>query len=201
MPESRRHLQVRTALFQSILAAFGDRAVIGSEQFVFWDPTDPGKRCAPDLMVRLGGPDAPFKSWKVWERGAPELAIEVISDSDATDRPWEAKLDRYRRVGVRELVRFDPDEPAHVRIWDGVEGDLVERAPGDPGFWRSDVLGAFWCVKSDPVLGLVLRLARDPEGTDLFPTPDEARERADEARVRAEQRVRELEAELARRGK
>jgi hypothetical protein len=152
-------------------------------------------------MVRLGGPDAPFKSWKVWERGAPELAIEVISDSDATDRPWEAKLDRYRRVGVRELVRFDPDEPAHVRIWDGVEGDLVERAPSDPGFWRSDVLGAFWCTKNDPVLGLVLRLARDPEGTDLFPTPDEARERADEARVRAEQRVRELEAELARRGK
>src|SRR6266481_5024845 len=109
MPESRRHLQVRTALFQSILAAFGDRAVIGSEQFVFWDPTDPGKRCAPDIMVRLGEPDAPFKSWKVWERGAPHLAVEVISESDATDRPWEAKLDRYRKVGVRELVSFDPD--------------------------------------------------------------------------------------------
>src|SRR4051812_1571643 len=75
MPETRRHLEVRTALFQSIRAAFGDRAVVGSEQFVFWDPTNPGRRCAPDLMVRLGEPDAPFASWKVWERGAPQLAV------------------------------------------------------------------------------------------------------------------------------
>jgi hypothetical protein len=195
MPETRRHLEVRTALFQSLRAAFGDRAVIGSEQFVFWDPTDPGKRCAPDLMVRLGEPDAPFKSWKVWERGAPQLAVEVISDSDATDRPWEAKLDRYEHVGVRELVRFDPDDDAApVRIWDGVDGDLAERDASDPRFWRCEVLGAFWCVKLDPSLGRVLRLARDLAGTDLYPTPDEAR-------ARAEQRVRELEEELARRSR
>src|SRR5256885_15774419 len=84
MPETRRHLEVRTALFQSFREAFGDRAVIGSEQFVYWDPTDPGQCCAPDLMVRVGEPDAPFRSWKVWERGAPQLAVEVISDADAT---------------------------------------------------------------------------------------------------------------------
>src|SRR5262245_44309645 len=73
MPETRRQLEVRTALFQSIRAAFGDRVVVESEQFVFWDPTDPGQRCAPDLMVRVGEPDAPFRSWKVWKRGAPHL--------------------------------------------------------------------------------------------------------------------------------
>jgi hypothetical protein len=208
MPESRRHLEVRTALFQSIRDAFGDRAVVGSEQFVFWDPLDPGKRCAPDLMVRVGEPDEPFMWWKVWERGAPHLAVEVISKSDATDRPWEAKLERYRRIGVRELVRFDAADPEPVRIWDGADGDLVERDGTDPNFWRCDALGAFWCIKVDSVLGRVLRLARDEGGIDLYPTPaesrdkaDEARQAADEARRQAEQRVRELEEELARRSK
>jgi hypothetical protein len=46
-----------------------------------------------------------------------------------------------------------------------------------------------------------LRLARDPGGVDLYLTPAEARDKADEARRRAEERVRELEEELARRPK
>jgi Uma2 family endonuclease len=130
MPETRRHLEVRTALFQSLKAAFGDRAVIGSEQLVFWDPTDPRARCAPDVMVRVGERDAPFDSWKVWERGAPHLAVEIISASDSTDTPWSAKLERYRKVGLRELVAFDADDPDRpLRSWDFADGDLVERDP------------------------------------------------------------------------
>ena len=195
MPETRRHLQVRTALFQSLKAAFGDRAVLGSEQFVFWDPTDPRARCAPDVMLRLGERDAPFDSWKVWERGAPHLAVEIISAADSTDKPWAAKLERYRRVGVRELVSFDPDEQdAPLRIWDFVDGDLVERDRTQPGFSACGVLGAHWCMRAEPEIGLTLRLARDPDGLDLYPTHEEA-QRA------AEERVRELEAELARRPK
>ncbi len=202
MPETRRHLQVRTALFQSLRAAFGDRAVLGSEQFVFWDPTDPGARCAPDVMVRLGERDAPFDSWKVWERGAPHLAIEIISACDSTDKPWVAKLERYRKVGVRELVSFDADEPQRaLRIWDFVEGDLVERDPATPGFRDCVVLGAHWCVIDEPEIGLTLRLARDPDGHDLYPTHEEARRSAEEAQRAAEARIRELEAELARRPK
>lgn len=195
MPETRRHLQVRTALFQSLRAAFGDRAVLGSEQFVFWDPTDPRSRCAPDVMLRLGERDAPFDSWKVWERGAPHLAVEIISAADSTDKPWAAKLERYRKVGVRELVSFDADDPERpLRIWDFVEGDLVERDPASPHFRVCGVLGASWCVRPEPEIGLTLRLARDPDGRDLYPTHEEAQRTA-------EARVRELEAELARRPK
>jgi Uma2 family endonuclease len=186
MPETRRHLELRTALFQIIRAAFGDRAVVGSEQFVFWDPTDPAKRCAPDIMVRVGEADAPFDSWKVWERGAPHLAVEVISAGDSGDRPWEAKLERYRQLGVRELVRFDPDDiEAPLKIWDGIDGDLVERDGAAEGSRRCDTLACFWCVRPHPVLGQSLRLARDIAGHDLYPTPEE--------------RIRDLEAELYRR--
>jgi Uma2 family endonuclease len=188
MPETRRHLEVRTALFQSLKAAFGDRAVIGSEQFVFWDPTDPNARCAPDVMVRLGERDAPFDSWKIWERGAPQLAVEIISSSDSTDKPWSAKLERYRKVGLRELVAFDADDSERpLRIWDFADGDLVERDQAGPRFRSCEVLGAYWIVRPAPEIGLTLRLARDPEGVELFPTPED--------------RIRELEAELARRPK
>jgi Uma2 family endonuclease len=81
-------------------------------------------------MVRVGERDAPFDSWKVWERGAPHLAVEIISASDSTDTPWSAKLERYRKVGLRELVAFDADDPDRpLRIWDFADGDLVERDP------------------------------------------------------------------------
>ena len=231
MPESRRHLEQRTLLFQILQLAFGDRAVIGSEQFVYWNPTNPGQRCAPDVMARLGEPDAPFASWKVWQRGAPHLAVEVMSPSDLDYGPWQEKLDRYRQVGVRELVGFDPEnESRPLRIWDGHDGDLVERDASDPLFHRCDTFSAYWCIRQHPSLGRTLRLARDPEGRDLFPTPVEAseqhaqalirhaneerkraneereraneeRERANEERERAEARIRELEAELARRSR
>lgn len=191
VPETRRHFGIRTALFQVLEAAFADRATLGSDQFVYWDPTDPTACCAPDVMLRFGEPDAPFDSWKVWERGAPHLAVEITSRSDSEDRPWEQKLERYRRMGVAELVRFDADDREHpFRVWDFLDGDLVERDPKDAGFSRSRVLSAFFCVRDDPKLGPMLRLARDAEGTVLFPTPDEAR-------LVAEARVRELEAEIA----
>jgi hypothetical protein len=41
VPETKRHLEQRTALYQSLTVAFRDRALIGSNQFVYWDPTDP----------------------------------------------------------------------------------------------------------------------------------------------------------------
>jgi hypothetical protein len=97
---------------------FADRAAIGCDQFVYWDPTDPKACLAPDAFVRWGEPDSLFQSWKAWERGAPHVAVEIISESDARDRDWESALSRYRRLGVRELVRFDPaslDRP--LRVW------------------------------------------------------------------------------------
>jgi len=191
MPETKRHLDQRTALYVTVRSAFGDRAHVGSEQFVYWSRLDPSQCCAPDVLVKLGGPDAPFDSWKTWERGAPDLAVEIVSRSDQSDRPWEAKLASYDQLGVAELVRFDPDDADRpLRIWNEVEGDLVERDPDDADFARCDTLDLYWVVRAEPG-GLELRLAHDREGRQLLATPEEAR-------LEAEARVRELEAELAR---
>jgi hypothetical protein len=194
VPETWRHMEVRTALYLVVRDAFRDRATIGSEQFVYWDPTNPRACCAPDLFVKLGVPLEPFESWKAWERGAPDLVIEIVSASDTSETPWDQKLDRFRRLGAKEIVRFDPDDAEHpLRIWDGADGDVPERDPADSDFNRCDTLGMYFCVYRDPLLGLALGVARDPEGRDRLLTPPERE-------TQAKRRIAELEAQLAKRG-
>lgn len=185
--ETPRHLRLRTALWQLLEREHARRHTVGSDQFVYFNARDPRRCCAPDVYVKLGVHVADVPTWKVWERGAPELAIEITSPSDAERWAWAEKLERYHELGVRELVRFDPDAPEgdRLHVWDRVEGDLVEReVEGD----RTPclALGLWWIV------GRVgdypaPRLARDREGVELLPTPDE--------------RIAELEAELERRSR
>jgi Uma2 family endonuclease len=186
VPETNRHLEIRTALYLILKRAFAEEATIGSDQFVYWDPRTAKKCLAPDAFVRMGTPHRPFRSWKVWERGAPQLGVEVISDSDEGESDWDEKLERYRAAGVSEVVRFDPlDEEQPIRIWDAVDGDLVERAPSDPARFVCDTLALFWTVVEHPSIGPMLRLARDRDGRELLPTPEEAEATAREAAAAA----------------
>jgi hypothetical protein len=204
VPETKRHLELRTLLYL-VLRTLADEHSIGCDQFVYWDPTDPSRCLAPDAFVRIGVPDSIFTSWKTWERGVPDVAVEITSDSDASALAWDVKLRRYQELGIRELVRFDADEAPErqVRIWDRVEGALIERQAGETShFCRG--LKLFWVVVPAGQFPAALRLARDAEGRDLVLTPEERSERARQAeaqaRQAAEQRVAELEAELRRRG-
>jgi len=215
VPESRWHRLLITWLCDSIELELGDTVLLASDQFLYWDPTDPKKCLAPDIALRLGGPPLILKSWKTWEHGAPHLGVEIVSDSDASEQNVEQMLERYRRAAIAEVVRFDPEatklEPL-LRLWDLIEGDLVERDPTDPEFARCDALNLFWCTPADPEHGPTLRLARDALGTELLPTSREValRERtlrlgpegarADEqlAREATRARIASLEARLAR---
>jgi hypothetical protein len=184
MPESMAHLLVRTFLFQLLRHALGSSHSVGSEQFVYWAPTNPRRCLAPDVFVKLGVDDGLFGTWKTWRHGAPDLAVEVMSPSDSDGHEWEEKLARYGELGVMELVRFDPEavEGARLRVWDRLDEDLVERevvADSTPCV----VLGWTWFVCEVDGAPVGLRL-KDAEGA-IVPTREEAR-------------VRELEAEVAR---
>jgi hypothetical protein len=208
VPESKTHLDVRTLLYEILRLSYGAEASIGSDQFVYWDPTEPRACLAPDAFVRLGIPDHAFRSWRVWERGAPEVCVEIVSASDEWDRDWDEKLERYRRLGVKELVRFEPEsEPPSLRVWNQVEGDLVERELGGLVAPSHCLAGAWVVVKSEG--GPCLRLSRDREGNDLISTfaerseaerqrADRERERADEERRAAENERRAAENERKR---
>jgi len=126
--------------------------------------------------------------------------VEFTSPSDTPPKPYRRKLERYRQAGIPEVVWFDrlrDDTP--LRIWDLRDGDLVERDLSVPESRLCDTLGLYWHVRSDPVTVRVLRLTRDPEGTDLVLTPEEQRSSLEQQRSSALARVAELEAELARR--
>jgi Uma2 family endonuclease len=169
VPESKRHLEIRTALYLILKLAMADHAVLGSDQFVYWDPTNPRACLAPDLLVKVGRPDEDFDTWKVWERGAPDLAVEIASRSDAPEPAWEEKLERYRKLGLKELIRFDWKRPkTSLRIWDNIDGDLVERIMEGEDATLSSVLPYHWVVMNDS-----LRLAEDAAGTRLLPTYQE----------------------------
>ena len=190
MPETGVHLELRTALYLLVRDFVGTRGAVGSEQFIYWDPSDPRRCLAPDLIVRMGAVPGPFPTWKIWERGAPHLAVEVVSPSDASEAEWQTKLAAYRKTGINEIARFDPDDATRpLRLWDRFDGDLAERDLDGEHALLCDALGVHWCVRSDATLGRVLRLSQDAFGQTLVPTAIE-RDRA---------RIAELEAELRRR--
>ena len=197
MPESKLHLELRTAVYLFLRLAFGERASVGSEQFVYWNPREPRKCLAPDAMLKLGSQNDVFATWKTWERGAPDVAVEIVSSTDA--RTWDSKLDEYHELGVRELVRFDPEAAAgnRLEVWDLIDGDLAPREiTGDAAESRL-LEGHFWVVRPYGSYEAALRLAVGSPSGVLVPTPEEREAlRADAA----ERRIAELEAELAKRG-
>jgi hypothetical protein len=217
MGQGKRHLKLCNALFEMLCAACAPEHTVGADQFVYFDASNPKRCLAPDAFVTLCVRDHDFDSYLVWEEGTPDVAFEVLSPSDTPERwTFEKKLRRYRALGVRELVTFHLDaEPGQrLRVWDRIEHDLVEReVTGD--MTPCLTLGLMVLVGPVDEYPVGPRLARDAEGRDLVLTEKEARRRVEAqlkeaeaagpaaeatARKRAEERVAELEKELAARG-
>lgn len=205
LPETQLHLDLRTLLYHLLSDYLGLEAAVGSEQFVYFDAADPKQVVAPDVFVRLGPRGEKIRSWKSWERGAPEVAVEIISESDAAESHWRQKLRAYHSLGVCELVRFDPDATTdRLRIWDRIDGALSERAIS--GNWApSSVLPLHWVAAAAELDGAstALRIADEsgalvPSRAEARKAESEARKAESEARKAAEARLLELEAEMRR---
>jgi len=190
VPETKRHLEARPTLYLLLKEALTGTA-IGSEQFVYWDAGDPQKCLAPDVFTKGGSPNDGFDTWKVWERGAPDLAVEIVSASDRRDADWTAKLTRYQASGITEVARFDPMNASQpLRIWDRIDGELLERSPESTLLRECVALGLWWVVVPS-AYGPMLRIARDRDGEQLLPTPSEERLRLAEE-LGAERKARTL---------
>ncbi len=190
VPEGKRHLALRTFLFRVLQFALAPAHSVGSEQFVYWNARNKRQVLAPDVFVKVDVRDSSFGTWKTWENGGvPELAIEIISPNEGDGVTWDDKLASYHELGVKELVRFDPEAPEgqRLRIWDRVHEDLVERQIGSD---RSPclTLGLNWIVC--PVQGEPVGLRLVNDAGQLLEAPEEAAE----ARAQAASRAREVEA-------
>ncbi len=205
MPVSTRHHRLCDLLYALLRTAVGPEHLVATDVFLYFDAANPKRALAPDGLVKLNVPQHHFESWKTWEGGTPELAFEVLSPSDSPEKlTFEQKFQRYRALGVRELVVFHADgKPGRrLRVWDRIDQDLVERVVEDE---RTP------CLTLDLTLVVArledldgLRLAYDPEGRNLVLTEAEARRAEAEAHAKeleaANRRVAELEAMLRQRG-
>jgi Putative restriction endonuclease len=132
MGETTEHQLLCEVLRDLLRMATRDQMVC-SDQFVYFDAANPRRKCAPDAFVKLGTPWAPVKSWRTWERGVPELCIEVLSPDEFEKLTLEEKLARFLSMGVPEVIAFDPDGTPGERLlaWDRIQGDLIERKVED----------------------------------------------------------------------
>lgn len=201
VPESQVHLDLRTLLYQLLSTHLGESVTVGSDQFVYIDASNPKQCIAPDVYAKATPRGEPIRSWKVWERGAPDLAVEIISDSDSGDASWDEKLVFYQALGVKELVRFDlVSGEAPLRIWHRTQDRLAERVlAGDadvdaslPPVAASMVFDFYWVVAPAGRMPQTLRIASQRQSLVLVPTDAEARELERQAKE-AERQAREVE--------
>ncbi len=202
-----------------ILAILGARyagepniLVAGSAVFIVYDSATPGSVIAPDAFVVFGVPERLIKRirrlYRIEEWGPPPaFVLEVGSDSTAA-RDMREKRDIYARMGALEYWRLDPSggerygEPLiGERLVDGEYERFETRVEADGDVWaRSEVLGVdfYWRVGDDGYGEFLIRDGETGEWLGDLNEERTARLAAEEARLVAEARARELEAELER---
>jgi Uma2 family endonuclease len=194
MPESKRHHILCAQLFELLTRLVAPDNAVGSDQFVYFDASNPKRCLAPDAFIKAGVRDSNFDSWKIWEHGSPELCVEVLARDTSEYLSMKEKRARYRALGVRELVvfNFSAREGKRLQVYDRVRGDLVERVvvgESTPCLVLEEVLGHRhdWFVGPSDNLPAALRLkARRPVPTSAEREKDLKRRNAQLARELAE---------------
>ena len=184
-----------------------ETTIVSGERYIVPVPGTPSnQRIAPDMLISFNSDPALYRqdnSYVISRQGKPpDLVMEIASrrtgETDTRDKPA-----RYAALGIPEYWRFDETGDFHGsrlagdRLVDGqYEPIAVEEV-------EDGVLQGY-----SAALGLLVRWEhgelrwRDPRTGREIPTFEQEREARlaeQQARLAAEARVRELEAELARR--
>lgn len=199
------------------------QAYVASDLLVYYVEGEPRTFVVPDAFVALGCTPGRRRVFKTWEEGkAPDVVFEVTSRSTRR-RDEHEKPRQYAEIGVREYFLYDPEAdylhpPLHgyrqsaegfARIPQTDEGLLCETL----GLWlqlQGNDLEFRDCKTDEPLLteAETERMGREAEHEARLNERNqrlvERREKLVErtARLAAEERNRELQAELDRlRGK
>ena len=184
-----------------------DTTIVSGERYIVPTPGAPSdQRIAPDMLISFNANPALYRqdnSYVISRQGKPpDLVMEIASRrTGRTD--VEYKPARYAALGIPEYWRFDETGEFHgTRL----AGDRLVEGRYEPIAIEEVEAGVLQGYSA--ALGLFVRWERgelrwhDPETGQEIPTFDQEREgrlAEHEARLAAEVRVQELEAELARR--
>lgn len=187
-------------LVERWLAQRGKPTFVGADQFFYWKQFDASEGIAPDVYVLPGAPLSPdIGAWKVWESGhVPSFAFEFVSRD--LDKDYLQSPPKYARLGVRELVVFDPDylkgrSRVRWQVFRKTKHGFHRVLATDADRVKSVVLGCHLRAVGEGG-DLRVRLGTGFNGEALLPTDLEALQAKDEA-LHAKDEA--LEAERARR--
>ena len=177
-------------LIERWLEACGTPTFVGADQFFYWEQFNATASVAPDVYVLPGAPlSAKVGAWKVWKTHlVPSFAFEVVSRD--VDKDYLTSPAKYARLGVKELIVFDPEyEESRSRVRFQVfrrsKRGLVRVESTDADRVKSHVLGCHLRVVGEGSVQRV-RLATGVNGETLFATDAEARQKAEAERQKAE---------------
>ena len=99
MGEGKRHQLLCELLRQILAVAAGEGSSVGSDQFLYFDASNPQRKCAPDGFVKLGVPDELFDTW---------TTSVVESDSLISWARWTRRPKSARSPGLSFTSRSSP---------------------------------------------------------------------------------------------
>lgn len=198
--ESARHKAQMDLLIDALEPPLAERedGFVGGNMFVYYSLAQVRNKDfkGPDFFAVLGVPKAERRSWVVWEEGkAPDVVIELLSESTAAQDKNQKKLIYQNQMRVPEYFWFDPFNPddwagffmqngAYQPIAANAQNQLVSQSLGlGLQRWQGSYKGidATW-----------LRWA-NLDG-ELLPTGEEKqRQRADREQQRAERAEAQLQ--------
>jgi Uma2 family endonuclease len=202
--ETQRHKYQMDLLIDTLSPWLDQRedGYVGGNMFIYFSTAQVKNRDfkGPDVFVVLGVPKRERKCWVVWEEEkAPDVVIELLSDSTAHQDKGEKKRIYQDKLRVPEYFWYDPFNPDD---WAGFflnDGRYESLPSGDRGEMVSERLGLAlvrWAGEYRGVNTVWLRWTT-LEG-ELLPTPQElarkAQQRAEEAQQRAEETQQRAEA-------
>ena len=114
--ESARHKAQIDLLIDALIPWLEERddGYVGGNMFVYYSLAQVRNRDfkGPDFFAVLGVPKGERRSWVVWEEGkAPDVVIELLSESTAAADKNEKKLIYQNQMRVPEYFWYDPFNP------------------------------------------------------------------------------------------
>jgi len=143
----------------------------------------------PDVFAVLGVSPRERKSWVVWdEEKAPDVIIELLSDSTAQTDKIEKKRIYQDRLRVAEYFWFDPWSPEDFAGFTLTDGRYRPLTPDAPGRIPSPLLNLSLRWWDGEYAGIETRWLRwaDADG-NILPTDTEAAQAAAQAAQAAAQ--------------
>jgi len=205
--ESQRHVLQADLLRIPLVFHWADRQdfFAAVDMFVYFSPNQVRTHDfrGPDVFVVQGVRRRERKSWVVWIEGkAPDVVIELLSDTTAALDKGEKKQVYQDRLRVPEYFWYDPfsGELAGFFLQAGVYQPLTPDAAGRLPSHQLGLTLVRWEGEYEGVPACWLRWAT-PEG-ELLPTPEEVaaeeHQRAEEEHQRAEEEHQRAEEERQR---